>query len=283
MPTDDIIIKPTTDLFIAALWSAPKNEPILRSLLNGVMTNIGQPGIVKATVLNPFNIQESPVDKQIRLDVLVEDETKKRYNIEVQTDPHLGFFNRMLYYWAETYSARLQRGRNYKELCPVHSIVITEFPVFRQLTRLHAVFEIRAKENPDVLLSDHFQMHVLRLGDLLQNNLSGLDDLCKELQRWMQFWALGEKSEENEMSTMLHDTPEVLQAYEEYKRFTADPVMWEKIRARERFEIDQQLRIGEAKREGLEETARNFKRLGVPIATIAEATGLSVLEIERLN
>ncbi|MCL2006441.1 MAG: Rpn family recombination-promoting nuclease/putative transposase [Planctomycetaceae bacterium] len=283
MLADDITIKPTTDLFIAALWSAPKNEPILRSLLNGVMTNIGQPAIVKATVLNPFNIQENPVDKQIRLDVLVEDETKKRYNIEVQTDPHPGFFNRMLYYWAETYSARLQRGKNYKELRPVYSIVITEFPVFPQLTQLHAVFEIRAKENHGVLLSDHFQMHVLRLGDMLRNNLSGLDDLCKELQRWMQFWALGEKLEEREMSTMLHDTPEVLQAYEEYKRFTADPVMWEKIRARERFEIDQQLRIGEAKREGREETARNFKRLGVSIATIAEATGLSVSEIERLN
>jgi hypothetical protein len=52
----DILITPTTDLFIASLWSAPKNEPILRSLLNGVMTNIGQPQIVKATVLNPFNV-----------------------------------------------------------------------------------------------------------------------------------------------------------------------------------------------------------------------------------
>jgi hypothetical protein len=28
-------------LFIAALWSAPEREPILRSLLNGVMTDIG--------------------------------------------------------------------------------------------------------------------------------------------------------------------------------------------------------------------------------------------------
>jgi hypothetical protein len=58
MSTDDIVIKPTTDLFIAALWSAPKNEPILRSLLNGVMTDIGQPPVVSATVLTPLNIQE---------------------------------------------------------------------------------------------------------------------------------------------------------------------------------------------------------------------------------
>ncbi|MDR3182614.1 MAG: Rpn family recombination-promoting nuclease/putative transposase, partial [Planctomycetaceae bacterium] len=69
------IIKPTNDLFIAALWSPAENEPILRSLLNAVMTDIGQPAIVHAAVLNPVNIQTFPVDKQIRLDIRVQDET----------------------------------------------------------------------------------------------------------------------------------------------------------------------------------------------------------------
>ena len=55
MLTGNLEIKPTSDLFIAALLSAPKNEPILRSVLNGVMTDIGQPQVVKATALNPFN------------------------------------------------------------------------------------------------------------------------------------------------------------------------------------------------------------------------------------
>ena len=99
MTKDDPIITPTTDLFIASLWSAPKNEPLLLSLLNAVMTNIGHPKIVEAKVLNPFNIQEYPTDKQIRLDVRVVDELKAMYNVEVQTDSHTSFFDRMLYYW----------------------------------------------------------------------------------------------------------------------------------------------------------------------------------------
>jgi predicted transposase/invertase (TIGR01784 family) len=131
--------------------------------------------IVKAKVLNPYSIQEYPTDKQIRLDVLVEDESKARYNIEVQTDTHTSFFDRMLYYWADTYGLLLERGEKYKLLRPVRSIVITEFPVFPELKELHAVFEIRARENPAVLLLEHFQMHVLRLGDWLRNNQSGLD------------------------------------------------------------------------------------------------------------
>ena len=81
------MIKPTSDLFIAALYSAPENEPILCSLLSGVMTDAGLPPILKATVLNPFNVQEYPVDKEFRLDVRVEDESKAFYNRVVRKLP----------------------------------------------------------------------------------------------------------------------------------------------------------------------------------------------------
>ena len=156
----------------------------------------------------------------------------------------------MLYYWAETYGSLLERGDKYKQLRPVRSIVITEFPVFPELRELHTVFEIRARENPAVLLSRHFQMHVLRLGDWLHNNRSGLDSLCIGLQRWMQFWGLGLTTEEKAMSAMLQDAPEVLAAYKEFQRFSADPDMREKARARKRFLDEQALLMNDAREEG---------------------------------
>jgi hypothetical protein len=145
MVKDDPVITPTTDLFIAALWSAPKNEPILRSLLNAVMTDIGHPA---------------------------------------------------------------------------------------------------------VLLSEHFQMHILRLGDWLRNDLSGLDSLCIGLQRWMQFWAFGAKLEEGKMSTMLQDVPEVRSAYDEFNRLRSDPVMRERARARQRFLDEQMIIMNDVREEG---------------------------------
>jgi predicted transposase/invertase (TIGR01784 family) len=291
----DTFIRPTSDLFIAALWSAPEREPILRSLLNGVMTDIGQPKIVKATVQNPLNIQDYDNDKEIRLDVRVEDETETKYNIEVQTDSHPEFWNRMLFYWAEIYCAGLKRGDGYDKLYPVRSIVITKFPVCPELKRLHTIFEARSRENPAVLLSEHFQMHVLRLGDLIENNLAGLEQFGLTLQRWMQFWVYGSDLEEDKMSAMLQDVPEVQAAYNEYKRFTSDPAMRERMEARERFQIDKKLDRAEAERRGEAkgrtegrterniEVARNLKRLGASPSMIAEATGLSLSEIERLN
>jgi len=55
------IITPTTDLFAVSLWSVPKNEPSLRSLLNGVMTDIGLPPAARAIVKNAYNIQTTPL------------------------------------------------------------------------------------------------------------------------------------------------------------------------------------------------------------------------------
>jgi len=138
-------------------------------------------------------------------------------------------------------------------------------------------------------------MHVLRLGDWLRNNQSGLDSLCVGLQRWMQFWGLGLTTEEGKMSALLQDAPEVLAAYETFKRFSADPVMQEKARVRRRFLEEQQMILSDAWEEGKEEgkaegkaegkieTARNMKQEGFDTAVIAKITGLPTAEIERLD
>jgi predicted transposase/invertase (TIGR01784 family) len=290
MDDDGLIIKPTSDLFAAVLWSPPKNEPILRSLLNGVLTDIGQPGIVKATVLNPFNIKEFAVDKNLVLDVRVEDELKRLYDIEVQTSRHTGFENRTLRYWADTYSSQLRIGDEYVQLRPVKSIIITEFPIFSRLKRLHAVFEIRSRENPDVLLTDQFQMHFLRLGDMLKNDLEGLNELGSELQSWMKFFAFGATTPEDKMQTLLENNREVRDAYLEYQRFTLNPEMREKAKQRQRFLEDYKIGMDAAKDEGIAigeakgktETAFKMKSKGFPLPDIADITGLSVSEIERL-
>ena len=93
------------------------------------------------------------------------------------------------------------------------------------------------------------------------------------------------------MSAMLQGTPEVLGAYKQYKEFSADPVIRERVRVRQRFLDEQEIRLGDAWEGGMAkgrakekvETAINLKRLGVLPTTIAEATGLSISEIERLN
>ncbi|MDR2705590.1 MAG: hypothetical protein LBC02_07405 [Planctomycetaceae bacterium] len=48
------LIKPTSDIFIAMFLSSPKNEPLLRSLINAVLEdNSGRKLIEEAIILNP--------------------------------------------------------------------------------------------------------------------------------------------------------------------------------------------------------------------------------------
>ena len=296
---DDIIIRPTADIFIAALYSNPKHEASLLSLLNSVMTDIGEPAITQVSVLNPFNIQEYPDDKRIVLDVRVKDATGAFYNIEIQREPHTNFNERMLYYWSESYGSQLQRGQDYLRLRAVRSIIITEFPIFPMLQNLHAVFELRSRENPDILFTKHCQIHVLRLGNFIENGFVGLEQFGLGLRRWMEFWAYGTTAEEKEMTTMLQDAPEVLAAFEEYNRFKIDPAMREKVRARQRFLDDERLKLTGAYDEGIaigeergigigedrnaRKTALNMQQEGFDTAMISKMTGLSLSEIERLT
>ena len=89
------------------------------------------------------------------------------------------------------------------------------------------------------------------------------------------------------MSAILQDAPEVQAAYGEYKRFTADPVMREKAKARERYWTDRRLDRAEAREEGREErnieVAQNMRRKGYSVAEIADLTDLPLSEIERLG
>ncbi len=292
---DDLVIKPTSDVFTAVLWSAPKNEPLLRGFLNGVLRDFGVATVSEATVLNPFNIKEFAVEKRLVLDVRVKDEANRQYNIEVQTAEHTGFRNRSLLYWADTYSSLLRIGEKYSKLVPVKSVILTGFPIFPELQNLHTVFEARSRENPAVVLSDHFQMHFLRLGDMLKRQMEGLDRLDRELQHWMNFFAFGDTLPEDKMSQLVENDVLVQQAYQEFQRFTANEEMREKVRQRQRFLEDYQIGMDAARDEGVEigeakgkiegkiETAQNMKRKGYPTEEISEMTGLSSDEIAGLD
>ncbi|MDR0328402.1 MAG: Rpn family recombination-promoting nuclease/putative transposase [Planctomycetaceae bacterium] len=293
--TEEPLIKPTSDLFTAVLWSAPKNEPLLRDFLNAVLLDHQQPPIQEATVLNPFNIKEFAFDRQLVLDVRVRDEAGHRYNIEVQTAPHTGFCNRMLFHWADIYAALLRTGDDFTQLVPVKSVVIADFPIFPELRDLHTVFEVRSRENPKVLLSEHLQIHFLRLGDMLKRQLDGLTALGDSLQHWMNFFAFGATTTEDKMTQMIENSPAVRAAYEEFQRFTLNAEMREVERRRRRYAEDVRIIKDAARDEGLAEgkaegkaerdieIARNMKQKGYDCGAIAELTGLSPQEIERLD
>ena len=247
---DNDLPDPMSDVFTASLWSAPKNEHLLLSFINGVRTNAGSPPIVKVTVQNPFNIKEFQASKGIILDVRAKDEHDHLYDIEVQTTTHPAFPNRTLDYWSDTFASQLKSGMEYKELRHVISIILTSFRIFPQLEDVHTIFQITAKENPKVLLTDAFQMHYLRLYDVIHGRLDKLDSLCRDLRHWLIFFAFAGTKTEDEMAALTENSPIIREAYEEMQRFYANPETQDKARERRRFLVDYYWGMSSSKAEG---------------------------------
>lgn len=259
---ESLIIKPTSDLFTAVLWSAPKNEPILRAYINAVLTDAGRTPITKATVLNPFNIKEFAADKAITLDVRVEDEDRRLYDIEVQTASHVAFPNRVLHYWSNTYSSQLRIGGDYSVLRPVISIILTEFAIFPELKNLHNVFRLTAVENPDFVLTNDLQIHFVRLSDVLKGHFEKLKNVHRELRHWVNFFVFGIQKEGEEMTVLevesrlaklVDNDPLIMEAYRELRRFSSNPEMRIKEQQRQWFLTDYHVTINTARAEGLAE------------------------------
>jgi predicted transposase/invertase (TIGR01784 family) len=251
--TDNEVINATSDLFIASLFSAPKNEPILRGVINAVLKNSGHVPIVSAEVLNPFNVKEYADDKRIVLDVRVKDELDRMFNIEIQTTPHMAFIERVMFGWADTFSAQLHAGNHYEKLKPVFCIVITEFKILGGIGGVHLIFELRERNHPEVVLSNHLEIHILQLYELLEGHFEVLEGVSPDLRNWMIYWVIGGSTGEKEMSQLVENDPLVMAAYAELQRYSADPEMQELERRRKLWKLEYYSGLEAAKEEGREE------------------------------
>jgi predicted transposase/invertase (TIGR01784 family) len=274
----------TSDMFTAMMWSEPKNEPLLLSYINGVFENVGKLPIVSATVMNPFNVKQYAVSKQIVLDVRVKDEWGRLFDIEMQNRDHPAFCNRLLYNWSNTYVSLLGPGSKHIELRPVISIIMTGFNIFPQLKNIHSVFRVRADENPDVLLTEDLEIHVLRLAKMSKRRIDMLESIRSEfLRHWLHFFAYGDKLTEAQMSSITDNDPAILSALEQLDRFYADPELRELDRQR-RLGLFDQIAANEAEAKGQAKSIITFlHRKFQNIPQNIEFKLLALRDIEQLD
>ncbi len=77
--------------------------------------------------------------------------------------------------------------------------------------------------------------------------------------------------------------PYIQSAYDQLQRISQDEQKRLEYEAREKAILDYNQGMFEAEQRGIRNTARNFLSLGVDIHVIAEATHLSIAEIEALK
>lgn len=294
----------TSDIVFKYIFGSPGSTKILRSLLSAVQTDAGFPAVAEVTIANPFNLQEFADAELSVVDVKAVDVTGTVFTIEVQAEREEGFLKRALYYWASGYYRQLVSANPYSSLSRTIGVNILDYRLFPKRRDLHTAFILTALGEPALRMSDDLLIHTIELPKLpaLRDSRGSLST---ELGRWAYY--LKRRGNENAMEDpillqTLQDDPEIQDAEERYREFMADPQLYYRYEARQRFLHQQATNLEAARKEGIEkgieqgikqgidrgrreqqmQTTRRMIELGIDPQTIATATGLTLEEIGKI-
>lgn len=257
-------------------------------VLEGFLTVfLGEP-ITIVEILESESNQTSADDKFNRVDIKARNSKGDIIIIEVQNTRELYYLERVLYGVAKAITEHINLGNSYEQVKKVYSISILYFDLGlgsdylyhgqNQFVGVHTkdLLQIRSKER-DVIVSrlpsEIFPEYILiRVNEFDRVAVTPLDEWMRYLKDGViaadtSAPGLGEAREKLKYYSM---SPEDQRAYDEHLNAVMiqnDVLNTAKMEGR-----------AEGREEGLLETARNLKRMGMDADFIAQATGLSVDE-----
>lgn len=281
-------------------------------VLEGFLTVFLGEKITIDEILESEGNQETAEDKFNRVDIKAKDSKGEIIIVEIQNTRELYYLERILYGVAKAITEHIQLGETYSNVKKVYSISILYFDIGKGTDYLyhgqshfigvHTKDELRVnvKEKGAIITrlpSDIFPEYILiRVNEFNQSAVTPLEEWMEYLKNGVikqdtQAPGLREARERLQYYSM---TKEERQAYDHHlsavmvQNDVLDSAKLEgriEGRAEGRAEGRVEGRV-EGRAEGRAEekidNARNLKRLGVSAGIIAEATGLSLEEIEAL-
>ena len=205
-------IDPKIDCVFKALLGSEANRALLIHFLNAILGPALPAPITEVEILNPYNDREFLDDKLSIVDVKARDQLSRLYQIEIQLLTHRDLLARILYTWADLYSAQLHSGEDYSTLKPTYAIWLLGEDL---LPKEHpeCVHDFRLRDSAGHLLLDHGGIWLLEL------NKFHADAIQTEQERWLKFFTEGERLDTAALPTWM-DTDEMRQAMNTLKAFS---------------------------------------------------------------
>ena len=207
----------------------------------------------------------------VRFDAFVAS-SKLWADIEMQTDNDSKIDKRARYYHANMDLDFLEQGQSYENLKPSYVIFICTFDRFK---RDEPVYFFRSWDVEKGLLLDDLSYTIVL------NTKCSPEKVPEALKPFYEYLNDPKKNQASELTRMID---------ERVRKFNSDE--WRKKYMTFEYILNEHKREGEAigfekgRSEGAalekREIAKNFKQAGIPIEIIAENTGLSCEEIEKL-
>ncbi|UTC74797.1 PD-(D/E)XK nuclease family transposase [Treponema sp. OMZ 792] len=273
------------DYAFKRVFGVDENKDILQDLLECIL-DIPPETIAGLELLDKEFHKELLSEKLGILDIKLRLKDGTFIDIEIQNRWHFDFPERTLYYWSKMYNEGVKQGQDYTKLPKCITINLIG-KGFNKNKRLHNRYFILEQETKEPLVSK-LEIHILNLekAKILKESQCK-DNKTKRLLKWLKFI----ETDDREVRKMLAETSKVMaKANDKIIVMEMSPKEKWLYDSRMKYENDRASCISEGYQQGLEEgsyqtkleTASIFKKLGIDIEKIAEGTGLSIEEIEKL-
>ncbi|UTY27315.1 Rpn family recombination-promoting nuclease/putative transposase [Treponema denticola] len=277
------------DYAFKRVFGTEESKDVLQDLLECIL-DIPPADIAGLELLDKEFHKDSINDKTGVLDAKLRLKNNTIIDVEIQNRWNREFVQRTIFYWAKMYTENLKTGEVYTKLpkCITINIVGEGFDLNNLI---HSEYNVVEKHLND-RLSDELEIHFLNLAKVKEQDESiEQDEKKKKLYNWLRFIETDDEEVRNMLaqeSPMIRKANETIEAmemspkekwlYENRMKYEHDKASWKHVGYQEG--IDKGIKQG-AYQKALE-TAKNLFRLGLSIENIAEATGLSKNEIEKL-
>ena len=278
-------LSPKLDVVFQALFGEVGNESITKGFLETILERkIDSIDLSR----NPILRREFKDEKLGVLDIIAKLDKNEICNIELQIVDKKNIIERILYYWSRLYSRQIKSGEDYKILQKAIVILITDFKI-ENLEELdyHSRWKIMEdKQGKKIILTQKLEIDIIELPKII-----GKEKEQDNLLDWLYFLEnpkserVTEKMKENENLKEAVKKLDNLSEDERMQRIAdlrQKAIMDEKAIYEKGLEVGIEKGIMEGSQKEKIEIAKKMLKLKIDKETIAEATGLTEQEIEKI-
>jgi predicted transposase/invertase (TIGR01784 family) len=293
------------DVAFRKIFGNENRKEVLISFLNAVLFLENEHEITDVEILTPYQLPEPRGGKVTIVDIKAKDQGGKDYIVEMQVAEADGFDKRVLYYASKSYSSQIERGDLYEKLNPTFFIGILDFEITQNTDYLsrHKILDIKTGEN---LISD-IEFNFIELPKFNKTE----SELKTIIEQWIYFIKNAENLDvipgsiaDEGLKNAYEDaakhnwTKVELEAYdyvlmrEQDERGRFNLAMRRGIqKAVEQAEKKAEKKAAEQVKKAVNQTqkaeketiALNLLKLGLSVESIAQSTGLTIEEVQKLQ
>ena len=281
-------INPRVDFAFKKLFGSEENKDLLISLINAIVSEEEQ--VVEVELKNPYNLADYRADKISILDIKAKAENGRWFNVEMQIREDNNFDKRAIYYWAKLVTEQLGEGMMYKELKKTICISILDYDFVPDSEEVHSCYKIiNTATGKDDRLHDVFELHYIELKKFKKT----YNQIQTALDRWSSFLTTAHQLDRDHTPKELASDKNIVKAIAAIDRmFNEEERQVYEVRLKEYTDVASIIASGAEKNIekgveiGMEKASKaialNLLAKGLDRAIIADATGLSVLDIADL-